>query len=155
MASRKPTRAAAGRTANGPREFATTGKRRNSLATTTCPNAQDSAKRSCRASRQKGNRAERAIVHALQDAGIAAERVPLSGSAGGRYSGGLTVPLLGVDRTVEVKVRAHGFGQLYDWLEAREILVVRADRREALVVVPLRLATKIAVATERNKGGAA
>jgi Holliday junction resolvase len=34
-----------------------------------------------RASRQKGNRTERAIVRALQDAGFAAERVPLSGAA--------------------------------------------------------------------------
>jgi len=93
-------------------------------------------------------------VRALQDAGFAAERVPLSGSAGGRYSGDLTVPLLGVDRTVEVKVRARGFSQLYDWLEGRDLLVVRADRREALVVVPLRLAVEIATAAERKRGGA-
>jgi Holliday junction resolvase len=33
-----------------------------------------------RASRQKGDRAERAIVKVLQDHGFAAERVPLSGS---------------------------------------------------------------------------
>src|SRR4051812_32218155 len=56
-----------------------------------------------RASRQKGNRAERAIVKLLQDQGFAAERVPLSGSAGGSYIGDLTVPILEVDRVVEVK----------------------------------------------------
>src|ERR1700752_2920714 len=61
-----------------------------------------------RASRQKGNRVERAIVAALQEAGFAAERIPLSGSAGGRFSGDITMPLLGVDRRVEVKARGDG-----------------------------------------------
>ncbi|WP_426608859.1 putative PDDEXK endonuclease [Bradyrhizobium sp. McL0616] len=97
-----------------------------------------------RASRDKGNRAERAIVKYLQEHGFAAERVPLSGSAGGSYLGDLTVPLLNVDRVVEVKCRAKGFRQLYDWLNERDILIVRADRSEPLVVLPLRLAAEIA-----------
>jgi Holliday junction resolvase len=104
-----------------------------------------------RASRDKGNRAERALVRALQAAGFAAERVPLSGSAGGSYLGDLTVPMLGVDHVAEVKVRARGFTQLYDWLEGRDLLVVRADRREPLVVIPLNLSLEIAKAAERNK----
>jgi Holliday junction resolvase len=97
-----------------------------------------------RASRAKGNRAERAIVRYLQDRGFAAERVPLSGSAGGSYLGDLTVPVLNVERIVEVKVRAKGFHQLYDWLIDRDILIVRADRSEPLVVLPLKLAAEIA-----------
>jgi len=120
-------------------------------ATSSQPEAQ--AKRGGHASRAKGNRCERAIVRALQDAGFAAERVPLSGSAGGSYCGDLTVPLLGVDRIVEVKVRARGFAQLYDWLERRDLLVVRADRREPLVILPFKLAIAIAAAAERDKGG--
>lgn len=107
-----------------------------------------------RASRDKGNRAERSVVRFLQASGFGAERVPLSGSAGGSYLGDLTVPILGVDRTVEVKVRSRGFGQLYNWLEGRDLLVVRADRREPLVVIPLRLAAEIAIAAERGKSGA-
>jgi hypothetical protein len=106
-----------------------------------------------RSSRQKGNRAERALVRALQDKGFAAERVPLSGSAGGSYSGDLSLPLLGIDRVVEVKVRARGFEQLYDWLSDRDLLVVRADRKEPLVVVRLALGIEIATAAERNRGG--
>jgi Holliday junction resolvase len=70
-----------------------------------------------RASRQKGNRLELALVRALQDAGFAAERVPLSGAARGRFGGDLSVPLLGVDRRVECKCRGNGFGQLYSWLD--------------------------------------
>jgi Holliday junction resolvase len=97
-----------------------------------------------RASRDKGNRAERAIVKFLQERGFAAERVPLSGSAGGSYLGDLIVPVLNVDRVVEVKVRAKGFRELYRWLEQRDILIVRADRSEPLVVLPLKLAAEIA-----------
>jgi hypothetical protein len=104
-----------------------------------------------RKSRDKGNRAERALVRILQENGFAAERVPMSGSAGGSYCGDLTVPLLGVDRVAEVKVRARGFAQLYDWLVDRDLLVVRADRKEPLVVVPLKLAIQIARAAERAK----
>lgn len=97
-----------------------------------------------KASRQKGNRAERAIVKFLQERGFAAERVPLSGSAGGSYLGDLTVPIIGVDRVVEVKCRADGFRELYRWLIDRDILIVRADRSEPLVVLPLKLAAEIA-----------
>ena len=101
-----------------------------------------------RASRDKGNRAERAIVKFLQDRGFAAERVPLSGSAGGSYLGDLTVPILGIDRVVEVKVRSHGFAQLYEWLIDRDILIVRADRSEPLVVITLKLGAEIAAKAE-------
>lgn len=105
-----------------------------------------------RKSRDKGNRAERALVRAFQNGGLAAERVPLSGATGGRYSGDLTVPILGRDHVVEVKVRATGFSQLYEWLEGRDLLVVRADRKQPLVVIPLDLAIDIASAAGRIKG---
>jgi Archaeal holliday junction resolvase (hjc) len=96
-----------------------------------------------RKSRDKGNRAERAIVKFLQDRGFAAERVPLSGSAGGSYLGDVTIPVLGIDRCAEVKCRADGFRELYKWLEARDLLIVRADRKDPLVVLPLKLAAEI------------
>ena len=87
----------------------------------------------------------------LQRAGIAAERVPLSGSAGGKYAGDLSIPVFGIDRRCECKARGKGFGQLYTWLHDRDLLIVRADRREPLVIVPLRLAIEIAVAAERGR----
>jgi Holliday junction resolvase len=100
-----------------------------------------------RASRDKGNRTERAIVHLLQERGFAAEKIS------GMYKPGcdLSIPLLGVDHKTEVKCRARGFGQLYDWLENAEILIVKADRREPLVVVPLKFAAEIAMRAEHNK----
>lgn len=97
-----------------------------------------------RRSRDKGSRAERAIVRFFLQRGCAAQRVPLSGAAGGRYVGDLTIPVVGRNLCAEVKVRAHGFGQLYGWLDHRDILVVRQDRREPLVVLALSLATEIA-----------
>jgi len=97
-----------------------------------------------RKSRDKGDRAERAIVKFLQARGFAAERVPLSGAAGGSYLGDLTVPVCHVDRVVEVKVRADGFKELYRWLVDRDILIVRADRSEPLVVLSIKLAAEIA-----------
>jgi Holliday junction resolvase len=103
-----------------------------------------------KASRDKGNRAERAIVKFLLAHGFNAERVPLSGSAGGSYPGDLTLRILDATRVVEVKARAKGFRQLYAWLVDRDILIVRADRSEPLVILPLKLAAEIAA-----KAGAA
>ena len=41
--------------------------------------------------------------------------------------------------------------QIYSWLENRDLLVVKGDRREMLVVLPMRLAIEIAKAAERAK----
>ena len=104
-----------------------------------------------RRSRDKGNRAERALVRFFQERGFYSERVPLSGSAGGSYLGDMTVPVAGRDLVVEVKVRASGFGQLYQRLLDRDVLIVRADRAEPLVILPLRLAVEIAAAAEHGR----
>ncbi len=105
-----------------------------------------------RRSRDKGARVERAIVNALQAGGFAAERVPLSGAAGGRYSGDIVLPLLGRDLCLEAKARADGFRELYGWLDQRDVLIVKADRQEALVVVRMSLAVEIAQAAAVNTG---
>jgi hypothetical protein len=89
-------------------------------------------------------------VRLLQAYGFAAERVPLSGAARGRFGGDVSVPLLGVDRRVEVKCRCNGFRKLYRWLNSADFLIVRADRREPLVVVTLKLGAEIAALAERT-----
>ena len=104
-----------------------------------------------RASRQKGNRVERAIVRMLQERGFAAERVPLSGAARGRFGGDVSVPLLGTDRRVEIKCRGDGFKELYRWLGGVDFLVIKADRHEPLVVAPLKFAAEIAAVAEKSK----
>ena len=64
-----------------------------------------------RASRgDKGNpRAERAIVKFLVDRGFNAERVPLSGAAGGSYLGDLTLHILDVQRVSRGESPGEGF----------------------------------------------
>ena len=104
-----------------------------------------------RAPRRKGHSIERALVRFLQARGFAAVRVPLSGSVGGRFAGDILLPLMGRDLCVEVKARADGFRELYCWLNRRDVLIVKADRREPLVVLRLSLAAEIAhEAEERN-----
>jgi hypothetical protein len=97
-----------------------------------------------RRSRSKGARTERSIVNALRASGIAAVRVPLSGAAGGRFAGDILLPVMGRDLCVEVKGRAAGFRELYSWLTNRDVLIVKADRQEPLVVLRLSLAAQIA-----------
>jgi hypothetical protein len=97
-----------------------------------------------RHSRSKGARTERSIVNALRASGIGAVRVPLSGAVGGRFAGDIVLPLMGRDLCVEVKARAAGFRELYSWLTNRDVVVVKADRQEPLVVLRLSLAAEIA-----------
>jgi Holliday junction resolvase len=100
-----------------------------------------------RASRRKGATEERALVRYLQDRGFAAEKTSRTGYRGSDIS----MPLLGVDRSCEVKCRARGFRQLYDWLGGNDFLIVRSDRKPALVVIPLWLASEIAAVAEGHK----
>jgi Holliday junction resolvase len=97
-----------------------------------------------RRSRSKSVRTERSIVNALQASGVAAARVPLPGTVGGRFAGDIVLPLLGRDLCVEVKVRTEGFRELYCWLNERDILIVKADRQKPLVIHPMSLPAEIA-----------
>jgi hypothetical protein len=102
-----------------------------------------------RASRRKGADEERAIARYLQSRGFAA----VKSSRNGYRGPDLTVPLLGVERVVEVKCRANGFRELYAWLADRDILIVRANRREPLCILPMWLASEIAAEAEGQPFG--
>jgi len=99
-------------------------------------------------SRRKGAKEENSIVRLLQSRGFAAEKLSRAGCPGPDPS----VPVLGRDLALEVKVRAAGFKTLYDWLVDRDILIIRSDRREPLVVIPLRLAVEVAAGLESRNG---
>lgn len=90
--------------------------------------------------RQKGDRLEYSLVNILRAHDLEAKRVPLSGSAAG-YKGDVICRLPNNQTLViEAKARATGFKQLYGWLDGEaDLLVLKADRQEALAVVPLRL----------------
>ena len=49
------------------------------------------------------------------------------------------------DRTLraEVKSRAQGFGTIYNWLNDRDVLIIKADHKPALVVLPPDLAAQL------------
>lgn len=96
-------------------------------------------------------RVERELVNALQELGFAAERMPLSGAAGGRFSGDISVPVLGVDWRIEVKCRSHGFATIYDMLGDNHALIIKADRLPPLLVTPLSRAAEVALVAESKK----
>lgn len=94
-----------------------------------------------RYSRDKGARGERTVVHVLQEAGVTAERIPLSGAMG-TYKGDVSACLFGRDLTLEVKTRAKGFDRYYGWLGSNDGLVIRQDRCEPLLIIRLKDAAK-------------
>jgi hypothetical protein len=86
--------------------------------------------------RRKGDRLERAIVNLFKAHGIEAHRVPLSGSVEG-YPGDVVANLPPLGKvTLECKSRKE-FKTIYSWLEEKHGLILRGDRRPALVVLPL------------------
>lgn len=103
-----------------------------------------------KASRDKGNRHERAIVNFWRAAGVKCNRVPLSGGAartsGDNYGGDIDLYAFGDDDAPlvgEAKVRAGGFSQLYKWLGVNEFLVVKQDKADRLYVVPERVLLRL------------
>lgn len=78
---------------------------------------------------RKGKRREREVARLLNG-----QRVPLSGSVGGQFGGDV---VLFNGWRAEVKSRRDGFRQIYSWLEGRDLLLLKADRRPWLVVLPL------------------
>lgn len=85
--------------------------------------------------KQKGDRVEREIVSILKRHGIPAKRVPLSGSVSG-YPGDVQACINGCELVLEVKARKD-FKTLYNWLEQRDALILKADRKEPLLVLRL------------------
>ena len=85
-------------------------------------------------SRDKVARNERKIVEIIQSHGVEAKRVPLSGAATG-FKGDIQMGTW----TIECKVRANGFKQIYDWLDGdSDFLVIGRDRSPPLAVIDLR-----------------
>jgi Holliday junction resolvase len=95
--------------------------------------------------REKGARIEREIVNAHRKMGIRAERYPLSGSSRFRGSGhDVDIYAFGVDEAPavgEIKGRASGkgFTMLERWLGEYDVLFLRRDRADPLVVLPWRV----------------
>jgi hypothetical protein len=93
-------------------------------------------------SRDKGYRVEREMVLKLQAEGIGAERVPLSGGAGGSYTGDIIIRKEKAGQyeelRAEVKARKNGegFKTLEDWLGENDCLILKRNHAEPMVVLP-------------------
>lgn len=90
-----------------------------------------------RKSKDKGYRGEANFVNLMQDHGIGAERMPLSGALGGKWAGDVKVWTTFHEWLFEGKVRANGFKKIYDWIEPANIdaLFLKADRKPYLIVM--------------------
>ena len=77
---------------------------------------------------RKGYRFEREILQKFREAGFKAVR-----SAGSHGAGDLYIEGLG-----EVQLKARKSIAVYRWFEGADTLIVKADRKEPLVIVPLK-----------------
>ena len=102
-------------------------------------------------SRDKGQRIEREIVNLHREIGVDAERVPLSGAAGGTFDGDIVIA--GTFKA-EVKARAggQGFKTLTRWLADHDVLFLREDRETPLVVMPWRTYERMIKRLTEEKG---
>lgn len=90
-----------------------------------------------RASKRKGSKIEREFVELHRALGLDAKRVPLSGAAAG-WKGDIKVIVRGREITGEVKARASGSGfvTLEKWLGDNDLLLLKRDRAQPIVVLP-------------------
>lgn len=88
-------------------------------------------------SRNKGLRVEREIVNLLKGIGVEAERVPLSGSAGGSFVGDIKISTKDIDFVAEVKARKNGdgFKTLEGWLGENDFLFLKKNKTSPTAVM--------------------
>lgn len=78
-------------------------------------------------SRVKGDAFEREIVATLNENGIHAQRVPLSGAAKGMFGGDIQASVCGYYEKLECKIRKRAWLDLYGWIEDNFALVIRRN----------------------------
>lgn len=93
-----------------------------------------------RRSKSKGYRREVEFVELHKSLGLDAHRVPLSGAVAG-YKGDIRIPIRGKTLSGEVKARATGGGfvTLEKWLGDNDVLLLKRDRTDPMVVLPWRI----------------
>lgn len=100
-----------------------------------------------KSSRNKGMRVEREMVRIFQEHGYAAEKVS-------RMYGpdeDISVPVLGIDRIVEVKARKDGFREDHKWLAGKFAVIKKANNQEPLITMRLRDAVFIGTLAEKMR----
>jgi Holliday junction resolvase len=98
-------------------------------------------------SKRKGSAFEREVVAMLQEKGVAAEKVPLSGAVkGGSFDcdATISIPVLGEDVKAECKRRKRQFATIDGMLGPNAVLFCRDDRSRPLVVMTVDMFVKMA-----------
>ena len=88
-----------------------------------------------KAQRDKGYRTENNVRLKALAHGLDAYRVPLSGGAS--IKGDVVIKNDVDEWVLEIKCRGNGFKQIYSWLEDNDALVLKADNKPELVVLPM------------------
>jgi hypothetical protein len=101
-----------------------------------------------RAPARKGTRVERELVNLLIELGLPCSRVPLSGALGGAWSGDIDLELRGRIAKIQIKARRQ-FDTLHEWLRSNDFLILKADRCDPLMVMPLELFAELAIAAQK------
>ena len=86
-------------------------------------------------SRDKGYRYERKVVEWHQRDQVVCERVPLSGGAGGSFSGDVVISETPLRGEVKARKDGQGFKKIEDWLGSNDILFLYRDRKDPMVVL--------------------
>jgi hypothetical protein len=95
--------------------------------------------------KRKGFGFEREVVALLQEMGITATRIPLSGAIKHpRFDHDVSCPVRGEDQRIECKRRARAFATIDGMLGGNFALVVRDDRSRPMVVMTLENWAKLA-----------
>ena len=87
-------------------------------------------------SRDKGARAERYIVETFRAVGLEAYRIRLSGASSG-FKNDVELRLGNRTLRLESKARSQRMALIYKWLQGSDALVIKADRKPALLVMNL------------------
>lgn len=90
-----------------------------------------------RKSKSKGYRNEKSIEKTLQEGGLDAKRMPLSGGMGGDFAGDIQIKdsKMGDLVLAECKERNSGLKTIYDWLSDYPLLFLKMTRNPQLVVM--------------------
>tara|TARA_R110002020_G_scaffold166580_1_gene354668 strand:- start:30 stop:617 length:588 start_codon:yes stop_codon:yes gene_type:complete len=96
--------------------------------------------------RNKGSRVEREMVALMQSHNITCERVPLSGAMHYQGNGGdIDIYASNLHLQTEVKSRAKSLWKtLVNWLSGSDILILKANREDPFVFMPMRVFIELA-----------
>ncbi len=105
-------------------------------------------------SKRKGYYNERKIVQLLNEAGIPAQRIPLSGALGRTMHADLSGDIDIMDLKAEVKARANGqgFTVLEKWKRDNDLLILRRDRKDPMVCMDWDVYIKLMLAYVAQHG---